>query len=97
MARAVLTAAALRDVAVIADYTEANWGAPQAQLYLDALELKLVHLAAQPSLGRTRDELGEGVRSAVFESHILYFRRERAGILVLRIQHARQDPLSYID
>lgn len=96
MARFELTAAALRDVAAIADHTEINWGTAQAQLYLDALEIKLAQLAAQPSLGRTRDELGAGVRSARFESHIVYFRRGRAGMLVLRVLHARQDPVSHI-
>ena len=96
MARFALTEAALRDVAAIADYTESNWGPAQAQLYLDALELKLAQLAGQPALGRTRDELANGLRSTPFESHVIYYQRSRAGILVLRVLHARQDPASHI-
>jgi len=97
MARFALTAAALRDIGAIADYTEANWSTAQAQLYLDALELKLMHLAAQPSLGRARDELAAGVRSTVFESHVGYYQRERFGVLVLRILHAHRDPIRHLD
>ena len=52
----------------------------------DRFEL-LVH---QPRMGRNRPEFGEGVRSVVVESYVVYY-RHNAGVLIARVLHGRRD------
>ena len=96
MARFDLTAGAQADIAAVVDYTTRQWGAAQADNYLDALEARLYGLASQPMLGHERPELAEGIRSFPVESHIVYYLRTDFGIVVLRILHKRQDPRRHV-
>jgi len=41
-------------------------------------------------MGRNRPEFGEGVRSFVVESYVIYYRHD-ANILIARVLHGRRD------
>ncbi|MCB9947670.1 MAG: type II toxin-antitoxin system RelE/ParE family toxin [Rhodospirillaceae bacterium] len=96
MARFELAAEALADISTIADYTAAEWGAVQAQSYLDALEGRLTELAHRPLLGRRREELAAGLLCFPFESHVIFYACAGFGIVVVRILHKRQDPYRHL-
>jgi toxin ParE1/3/4 len=44
-----------------------------------------------PLLGRRRDDLRPDLRSYAVEQHVILYRLEDEGIVVLRVVHARRD------
>lgn len=72
-----------------------KWGDAQTYTYLDALEKRLQWLADSPYLGRSRDEVREGLRSYSEGSHVVFYRARADGIEVVGILHQRQDLQRY--
>ena len=46
-------------------------------------------LAGFPKAGRLRPELGSDVRSFPVERHVIYYREEKAPIVIARVLHGR--------
>jgi toxin ParE1/3/4 len=104
-----LTREAERDLAEIARYTVATFGAEQAMRYAALVEHALDMLAEAPcrAASRARDDLRPGVRSMHLSraalrrhaaSHVLYYhlvtRQDGAEtVVVLRVLHERMEPL----
>ena len=84
------------DLLGIGRYTVRTWGAVQAAHYIDELERLCQTLADRPSLGRRCDEAGAGLRRLEHESHVVFYRPERGGVVIWRILHQRMLPDSYI-
>jgi toxin ParE1/3/4 len=80
-----------RDLEGIDEYTAARWGEAQVRKYLDTLERRLGELASRPLMGRPRGDLAEGLRSSLFESHVIFYMPTDFGIFVVRVLHQRQD------
>ncbi|MCW5698451.1 MAG: type II toxin-antitoxin system RelE/ParE family toxin [Rhodospirillales bacterium] len=97
MSRFELSRQAVSDLNAIADYTVERWGKAQARVYVEAMQGRLTELAHQPSLGRKRDELSDGLLSFPFESHVIFYQRAPFGIMVVRILHKRQDAPLHFD
>ena len=57
--------------------------------YIDGLELMTKKLAAQPKIGKSRDDLACRLRALPYQSHIIYFMEEQKGIVIVRVLHAR--------
>lgn len=107
-----LTREAERDLAEIARYTVATFGADQAMRYAALIEHALALLAENPlrSASRGRDELRPGVRSLPLSrvaarrhaaSHILYYHLaagtdEEQHVVILRVLHERMEPLRWL-
>ncbi len=72
------TAKAERDLESIIDYTAQEWGASQANTYLDGLESRAQLLAENPDPGTARVTVFEGLLSFPYESHILYYKNTLA-------------------
>ena len=72
---------------VIADYTLERWGEDQVLRYLDGLEACCEKLAESPALGRTCDDIRPGLRRMEHGRHVIFYREDAEGILVLRIVH----------
>ena len=51
-------------------------------------------LATQPKAGRLRDDIAAELRSFPVQGHIIYYRPERARILVARVLHGNRDQAS---
>ncbi|WP_424973320.1 type II toxin-antitoxin system RelE/ParE family toxin [Dinoroseobacter sp. S76] len=81
-----------QDVIDIYLYTVENFGARQADRYVDELEERFKVIASSPKLGRRYDEVKAGVRRLAYESHSIYYTVGSHGIFVLRILHQRMDP-----
>lgn len=62
----------------------------RADRLIDAIFDRFELLVEQPRIGRNRPEFGEGVRSLVVESYVIYYRHE-GDILIARILHGRRD------
>jgi toxin ParE1/3/4 len=92
MARSSFSARAKADLLGIATYTKETWGAAQAAHYLDQLEACAQKLARNPALGRKCDWIRPGLYRFEAGRHLIFYRRQAKGILVVRILHRRMLP-----
>lgn len=83
------------DLAAIVDYTLENWGVDLAVKYIDRLEGLAKTLAEAPDLGKSREDLHEGLIVFPYERHLLFYRKERHGITIVRILHGSMDKLHH--
>ncbi len=70
----------------IADDSEAN-----ADAFVDSFDKKFQVLVEQPDIGRARDELEIGLRSFPLGRYIIFYRKIKAGIEIIRVLHSAQD------
>ena len=77
------------DIAEIADYTIRQFGIKQARRYRDGLEKIFRRLAEYPNSGQSAGHLAPGLRRMNFESHVIFFLHDEAGVLIVRILHQR--------
>ena len=92
MARFELSEAADRDLAGIYRYSYRQFGANQADAYLDALEQCFGRLAAFPQLGRSIDLLRRGYFRFEHASHTIFYVKVAGGVRIIRVLHERMDP-----
>ncbi|MBZ5574321.1 MAG: type II toxin-antitoxin system RelE/ParE family toxin [Acidobacteriia bacterium] len=87
MARFRFTRRAEADLLGIADYTLRTWGETQTGSYLRELEACCQMLADNPALGRACDYVRPGLHRMERGKHVVFYREEPEGILVVRILH----------
>lgn len=63
----------------------------RADSFIETISKKLSLLAEKPTIGRTRDELGENIRSFPIGRYIVFYQATADGINVVRILHAARD------
>lgn len=80
---------AVADLDAIAQYTEATWGADQADKYSAEIWGAFKRLQAFPHSGRARPDIGTGMRSVVAEQHLVVYTILDQTIRILRVVHAR--------
>jgi toxin ParE1/3/4 len=78
------------DLAEIWSYVAEDSSPTRADRLVDAIFDRFELLVEQPRIGRNRPEFGEGVRSFVVESYVIYYRHD-GDILIARILHGRRD------
>ena len=91
MAKYVLSRLADADLANIYRYTYLTFGKPQADTYFETLNSALELLADNPSLGRQTDLAVSGVFRHECQQHIIFYRKESWGTLIIRILHRSMD------
>lgn len=69
-----------------------SWGEALAVRYLSELEDCCRMLVDNPELGRVCDDIRPGLRRMESGKHVIFYRRESGGILVVRILHQRMLP-----
>jgi toxin ParE1/3/4 len=74
----------------------ADFGAVQAEQYHHGLGAAFALLAANPRLARLRLEFVPPVSLHPYRAHLVVYVEDGAGILVLRVLHARQDWLRHL-
>mgnify|MGYP001792098619 CR=1 FL=1 len=82
-----LTAAAETDIEDILTHSAETWGVAQAIAYHGVLLNRMRWLVDNPSSGRPRPELSEALRSYPEGRHMLYYRIEDQGIIIVRVKH----------
>ena len=85
------------DLLSIGDHTLRTRGKAQAARYVGELEVCCQTLSDNPALGRLCDEIRPGLRRLEHGEHVVFYRQERAGILVSRILHQRMLPDRHIE
>jgi len=80
------------DLASIGNYTLRIWGEAQADFYLYELKSCCERLSENPLLGRGCDGLRPGLRRFEQGKHVVFYRHQPDGILVVRILHQRMLP-----
>jgi toxin ParE1/3/4 len=80
------------DLLNIGLYTLRTWGEDQTERYLRELEDCCQVLADRPQLGRVCDEVRPGLRRMEQGKHVIFYRKERGGILISRILHQHMLP-----
>ena len=85
-----------RDLEGIIDYTVREWGAAQANTYLDGLEARAHLLAENPGLGTARETISKGLLSFPYERHIIYYTKHVPGIVIVRVLHQHMDPVKHL-
>lgn len=73
-------------------YTVQEWGALQADDYLDQLEYGILQLQENPKLGRPRDDVRAGYRSLSVNQHMIYYNISQSTIHIVRVLHGKMDP-----
>lgn len=63
----------------------------RADTFIDIVDGKLRMLAAQPMMGRARDELMAGLRSFPVGRYILFYELVTEGIALVRVLHSARD------
>jgi toxin ParE1/3/4 len=80
------------DLTAIFHYTVENWGAEQAERYIDALDKTFQLIASSPGIGRASDQIYPGVRRIENGSHVIFYKKDKHGIFIARILHKRMMP-----
>jgi toxin ParE1/3/4 len=96
MSRVYYTRDAERDIDNVAEYTLAQWGEEQCAKYIDLLEQTCEVIIPQNARhGRPVPQRPQLQRWRC-ERHVVYFRRVRGGIEIVRVLHERMLPLNHL-
>lgn len=95
--RPELTEEAVADLKDIGRYSLRKWGANQRRVYMEAIEKKMDFVARKPNLGRPRSDLGPDCSSAVVGEHVLFYRRDRESVTILRVLHQSRDVTRHLE
>lgn len=87
-----LSLAAEDDIVAIAEDGVRLFGAVQARRYHDALFDVFALVAANPGMARERPELLPPMRIHPFKAHLVVYRLEASGdILIVRVRHGHEN------
>lgn len=90
MSQVQFTPEASQDLIDIADYLS-QYNPATAQRVIDEVERTCRTLGNNPGLGRSREDLGPGLRSSVSGKYVIIFRAAPNGIEVIRVLHGRRN------
>lgn len=80
-----------QDLVSIWLYGATEWSPHRADNHLLSIEVALDRLKPNPELGRTRNELINGMRSILVDPHVVFYRRVDGNIEVVRVLHQQVD------
>ena len=92
MAKASFSGEAKAGLLSVGEYTLRTWGDAQTVRYLDDLERCVEMLARNPCIGRPCDWIRPGLHRFEQGRHVVFYRRVKDGILVVRILHRSMLP-----
>ena len=91
MADYSLAQAAYDDLEQIDEYTLQTWGDEQRTRYLSDLFQQFDLIAENPSLGKLRPELADGVQSLPLREHVIFYEVHAGRCHILRVLHHSRD------
>lgn len=91
-----LTRDAQQDLRAIRRYTVDTWGQEQSRKYLQGARETMELLAEFPAQGLAGLDVGEGVFSFPYGSHMLYYRLEKKQLVVFAVLHQRMVPTEHL-
>ncbi len=75
------------DLVQIVDYTLNEWGAVQADEYINGLETLAQQLAENPTMGLPNIQSTVELFAFPYKSHTLYYLKKEYGISIVRVLH----------
>ena len=66
-------------------------GSLAADRLIDAITERFPLLATHPGIGTARDDLAPGLRSFSVGDYLIFYRRDRGGIDIVRVLHGSRD------
>jgi toxin ParE1/3/4 len=87
----VLSAEATEDLKDIFTFGEEAWGEANASAYIHTLFGVFGHIGNHPRIGRSRHELGTGLKSFPHRSHVIFFMDWQGEIAIVRVLHSSRD------
>ena len=85
------------DLNDIWDYSEAEWGTEQAETYTRSIQAAIEVIATDPVRGQKCDDIRSGYWRIRSGSHFIFFRRENATVVVVRILHERMNVSNHLN
>ncbi len=86
-----LSERAEQDLIEIYDYTEATFGANQAEVYHAGLERTFGLLARLPRIGRAAEAIAPGFRRFRSQAHTVFYTMEDGFILIRAVLHQARE------
>ena len=86
-----LTPRASEDLEDIWRYSARTWSVDQAERHLETLFRTFDALVAMPKMARERREVSPPVRVHPSAGHVVIYRIERDGLLIIRVLDARRN------
>lgn len=95
MGKYIVQKAASEDLRKIGRYTQEKWGVEQRKRYIGQLKDRLEALAENPRIGRARDDIEKGLRSAKQGRHLIFYEAVKSGtseqVAIIRVIHESMD------
>ncbi|WP_338885769.1 type II toxin-antitoxin system RelE/ParE family toxin [Xenorhabdus sp. TH1] len=85
------------DLIEIRRFTVQQWGEVQSEKYLSGLQQTFRLLASTPALGRDRPDVGSGVLSFPYVSHVIYYLIHERQPVIFGVLHKRMVPANHLD
>ena len=79
------------------DYSLERWGEEQADSYLRQIALVCQGIANGSHPGSSAEAIQPGLRKALVNMHVLYYRETADSIVVARVLHQRMNVLDHVD
>jgi toxin ParE1/3/4 len=84
------------DMEKIGDYTLKEHGDAQLVTYLGLLNNAFRNLAADSTLGKKADDIRKGYFRLHVGHHMIYFKRKKTGVEIVRVLHERMSPQRHL-
>ncbi len=93
MADYQLTEKARQELEGIYEYSILKFGLAKARSYVEGLHACFEILANNPRMGRDYSHVKKDYRRHEYESHSVYYKIIKTGVLITRVLGASQDPI----
>jgi len=77
-------------------YTLEQWGADQANSYLEAIIQRFEWLVENPLLGKPRDDIKEGYYCFPEGMHLIFYKIENKKVEIIGVPHQNMDIVEYL-
>ncbi len=87
----VLSRSTQDDLDELFEYGENQFGKAKAIAYLEGLNTCFNMLASYPDIGKSRDEVKQGLFSFPYQSHIVFYRIFKQHVRIVRVLYGGRD------
>ncbi len=93
----VLSEEAAADINEIFEFGEHKFGNTQAIKYLIDLEKHFDKLSDNPDIGRERSDIKKGLYSLPYRSHIIFYRKLKGKLRIVRVLYGGRDLIRFLE
>ena len=86
-----LRASAVKDLEGIWEYTFRKWSKDQADRYHGLIIDEIVYVSENKTVGKEMSHVKEGYLVSYVKSHMIFFKRRKGIVHVIRILHQKMD------